>query len=102
MKLSRDKLRAPRKRQSRLLPFPSGLTRMFVMAGLGPAIHVLTTVKTWMPGTSPGMTDADPVEITGEAHTVRPENDFAAGKSTTISPWRSRTPQQPGDTQWLA
>jgi hypothetical protein len=29
---------------------------MFVMAGLVPAIHVLAAVKTWMPGTSPGMT----------------------------------------------
>jgi hypothetical protein len=32
---------------------------MFVMAGLVPAIHVLfcsVVVKTWMPGTRPGMT----------------------------------------------
>jgi hypothetical protein len=31
----------------------------FVMAGLDPAIHVFLfgyAVKTWMPGTSPGMT----------------------------------------------
>jgi hypothetical protein len=31
----------------------------FVMAGLDPAIHVFergTPVKTWMPGTRPGMT----------------------------------------------
>jgi hypothetical protein len=28
----------------------------FVMAGLVPAIHVLETRKTWMPGTRPGMT----------------------------------------------
>jgi hypothetical protein len=29
----------------------------FVMAGLGPAIHVLIDdSKTWMPGTRPGMT----------------------------------------------
>jgi hypothetical protein len=31
----------------------------FVMAGLVPAIHVfldLSAAKTWMPGTSPGMT----------------------------------------------
>jgi hypothetical protein len=30
------------------------------MAGLDPAIHVLLSdeVSTWMPGTSPGMTDA--------------------------------------------
>jgi hypothetical protein len=27
-----------------------------VMAGLVPAIHVLTTQKTWMPGARPGMT----------------------------------------------
>jgi hypothetical protein len=26
------------------------------MAGLVPAIHVFTEVKTWMPGTKPGMT----------------------------------------------
>jgi hypothetical protein len=26
------------------------------MAGLVPAIHVLSGEKTWMPGTSPGMT----------------------------------------------
>jgi hypothetical protein len=26
------------------------------MAGLVPAIHVLTAMKTWMPGTGPGMT----------------------------------------------
>ena len=33
--------------------------RFFVMAGLVPAIHVFlaaTLVKSWMPGTSPGMT----------------------------------------------
>ena len=45
---------------SRMLgPFPSGLTHLFVMAGLVPAIHALTRSKeskTWMPGTSPGMT----------------------------------------------
>ena len=29
----------------------------FVMAGLVPAIHVFDAVKTWMPGTSPGMTN---------------------------------------------
>jgi len=29
---------------------------MFVMAGLVPAIHALFAAKTWMPGTSPGMT----------------------------------------------
>jgi hypothetical protein len=30
---------------------------MIVMAGLDPAIHVfLASPKTWMPGTSPGMT----------------------------------------------
>jgi hypothetical protein len=31
----------------------------FVMAGLDPAIHVFTksdVIKTWMPGSSPGMT----------------------------------------------
>jgi hypothetical protein len=28
----------------------------FVMAGLDPAIHALTKERTWMPGTSPGMT----------------------------------------------
>jgi hypothetical protein len=38
-----------------------GMTIMleFVMAGLVPAIHVFTPFrrsKTWMPGTSPGMT----------------------------------------------
>jgi hypothetical protein len=27
-----------------------------VTAGLDPAIHVFAAVKTWMPGTSPGMT----------------------------------------------
>jgi hypothetical protein len=27
-----------------------------VMAGLVPAIHVLLSIKTWMPGTGPGMT----------------------------------------------
>jgi hypothetical protein len=26
------------------------------MAGLDPAIHVFGTLKTWMPGTRPGMT----------------------------------------------
>jgi hypothetical protein len=34
-------------------------TSISVMAGLVPAIHVffsISTVKTWMPGTSPGMT----------------------------------------------
>jgi hypothetical protein len=34
---------------------------MFVMAGLVPAIHALAAVKTWMPGTSPGMTNSDAV-----------------------------------------
>ncbi len=28
-----------------------------VMAGLVPAIHVFTAVKTWMPGTRPSMTN---------------------------------------------
>ena len=28
----------------------------FVMAGLDPAIHVFLAAKSWMPGTSPGMT----------------------------------------------
>ena len=27
------------------------------MAGLDPAIHVFILVKTWMPGTRPGMTE---------------------------------------------
>jgi hypothetical protein len=31
-------------------PFPP------VVAGLVPAIHVFAAVKTWVPGTSPGMT----------------------------------------------
>ena len=33
---------------------------LFVMAGLGPAIHVFLTcidTRTWMPGSSPGMTE---------------------------------------------
>ena len=30
--------------------------KKIVMAGLVPAIHVLLAAKTWMPGTSPGMT----------------------------------------------
>jgi hypothetical protein len=29
------------------------------MAGLVPAIHVLDAEKTWMPGTSPGMTNIE-------------------------------------------
>jgi hypothetical protein len=34
---------------------------MFVMAGLVPAIYVFLpkSEKTWMPGTSPGMTNID-------------------------------------------
>jgi hypothetical protein len=35
------------------------ILRLFVMAGLFPAIHVLflaNVCKAWMPGTSPGMT----------------------------------------------
>jgi hypothetical protein len=27
------------------------------MAGLVPAIHVFATIKTWMPGLKPGMTE---------------------------------------------
>jgi hypothetical protein len=34
------------------------IINLFVMAGLVPAIHALVAVKTWMPGTSPGMTNA--------------------------------------------
>jgi len=37
-----------------------GFFRSFVMAGLAPAIHVFfgfVEVKTWMPGSSPGMTE---------------------------------------------
>jgi hypothetical protein len=37
---------------------PRATTFKFVMAGLVPAIHVLVAAKTWMPGTSPGMTNA--------------------------------------------
>jgi hypothetical protein len=36
------------------------MVRLFVMAGLVPAIYVCTAgqaVKTWMPGTRPGMTN---------------------------------------------
>jgi hypothetical protein len=36
------------------------MNRFSVMAGFIPAIHVLAKIqqgKTWMPGTSPGMTD---------------------------------------------
>jgi hypothetical protein len=31
-------------------------SQKLVMAGLVPAIHVFTWLKTWMPGTRPGMT----------------------------------------------
>jgi hypothetical protein len=40
----------PPTRGARLDPFPFGLTHLFVMAGLVPAIHALVAVKTWMPG----------------------------------------------------
>jgi hypothetical protein len=43
--------------------FSPALTHMFVMAGLVPAIHVLAAAKTWMPGTSPGMTNLYAVQI---------------------------------------
>ena len=41
------------------------------MAGLDPAIHVLLSrgAKTWMPGTSPGMTSGDSVQ-------ARPNSDL--------------------------
>ena len=41
-------------------------SRLFVMAGLGPAIHVFigAALKTWMPGTRPGMTP----RLTGHGH----------------------------------
>jgi hypothetical protein len=40
-----------------LVPAAAGAnTLSSVMAGLVPAIHVLLAAKTWMPGTSPGMT----------------------------------------------
>jgi hypothetical protein len=38
----------------------------FVMAGLDPAIHgflLLVAAKTWMPGTSPGLTNLKPNSI---------------------------------------
>jgi hypothetical protein len=40
------------------LPHTAELIIFFVMAGLVPAIHVFSPqqVKTWMPGTRPGMT----------------------------------------------
>ena len=50
-----------RKCSQRFRAFPNNLKmiRLSVMAGLVSAIHVFlaaTLVKTWMPGTSPGMT----------------------------------------------
>ena len=42
----------------------------FVMAGLVPAIHVFlcfAAAKTWMPGTSPGMTSFNQFETRGVA-----------------------------------
>jgi hypothetical protein len=42
---------------------PFGMDLLFVMAGLVPAIHVflITPLKTWMPGTRPGMTAERPM-----------------------------------------
>jgi hypothetical protein len=59
-----------------LEPFPSGLIHLFVMAGLVPAIHALAAVKTWMPGTSPGMTNADAAEI-AQHDPTQAESDLA-------------------------
>jgi hypothetical protein len=43
------------------------------MAGLVPAIHVFNAEsKTWMPGTSPGMTERDLVLLPERQH-VQPE-----------------------------
>jgi hypothetical protein len=41
-------------------PTGTGLDPQIVMAGLVPAIHVFlrAETKTWMPGTSPGMTNS--------------------------------------------
>ncbi len=40
---------------------PRASTAPFVMAGLVPAIHALVSwLKTWMPGTRPGMTEDSP------------------------------------------
>jgi hypothetical protein len=46
----------------------------FVMAGLDPAIHVFLAVardRTWMPGTSPGMTSFDKSAVLLAAFQVR-------------------------------
>jgi len=42
-----------------LRALPYALLSPLVMAGLDPAIHVFATParRTWMPGTSPGMTE---------------------------------------------
>src|SRR5207244_8250746 len=61
---------------------------VLVMAGRGPAIHVLTAAKTWMPGTSPGMTWRE----NGSTH--RAQGGIAQRippqlvSASPISPWR--------------
>jgi hypothetical protein len=46
------------------------MTHLLVTAGLVPAIHVfpgLRAIKTWMPGTRPGMTSLNPILKTAGA-----------------------------------
>jgi len=55
----------------------------FVMAGLVPAIHVLVALyrKTWMPGTSPGMTseiEVPPAQPAQPIHSVEASSSSAA------------------------
>jgi len=41
------------------------------MAGLVPAIHVLMSRRTWMPGTRPGVTISGTPDVGGEAAASR-------------------------------
>jgi hypothetical protein len=55
---------------------------IFVMAGLVPAIHVLLAygaAKTWMPGTSPGMTTFEIAPVSKDYLTSR-RNDHLADR----------------------
>jgi hypothetical protein len=62
---------------------------LFVMAGLVPAIRVFLagyTVKTWMPGTRPGMTGFYTVPILSAAFRVSPQDGALSRKYGSTGP----------------
>ena len=80
---------------------------MLVMAGLVPAIHALAAVKTWMPGTSPGMTNAFGVRERRDVFDRRlhhfdsgqppsPADNIGLGSENVIGAELRKTSTQPG------